>query len=69
MAANVFGGFLGVLLILFAAVLAVLWFLLPFAVFGIKDRLETLIAEARRSNEELPRIRGELASLRGDRAS
>jgi len=42
-----------VLLILFLVVLAVLWFLLPFAVFGIKDRLDVLIRESQKTNELL----------------
>lgn len=33
----------GAILFLFAIILAVLWFLLPFAVFGIKARLDTSI--------------------------
>lgn len=34
-------------------VLAVLWFLLPFAVFGVKDRLETLIKLQKKTNQLL----------------
>jgi hypothetical protein len=39
-----------VLLALFAAIL---WILLPFAVFGIKPKLDMLLAEARQTNAYL----------------
>jgi len=42
---SLFAGGLGVLIFLFLFVLALLWFLLPFAVFGIKDLLRELIKE------------------------
>lgn len=43
---------IGVLLV----ALIVLWVLLPFAVFGIKDRLTRLLHEQRRTNALLERI-------------
>jgi hypothetical protein len=36
------GGF-GVAILLFLCIIAVLWFFLPFAVFGIKERLDEQI--------------------------
>ena len=54
---------LGILWILFLVVLAILWFLLPFAIFGTKDRLRDLIEENRRSNQELAAIRKQLSDL------
>ena len=36
---------------LFGLILAILWILVPFAIFGIKGRLDTLIGQYRRSNE------------------
>lgn len=42
--ASLFGGLLGVFVLAFLCVLAILWFVLPFAVFGIKGRLDTLIS-------------------------
>ena len=36
-------GTVGIVIILFLVVLFILWFLLPFAVFGIKGRLDKLI--------------------------
>ena len=46
---------------IFLAVLAVLWFLLPFAVFGTKDKLTQLINETKKTNEELALLRQQLA--------
>lgn len=56
-------GSLGALWILFLLVLGILWFLLPFAIFGTKDRLRDLIEENRRSNQELAAIRKQLSEL------
>jgi biopolymer transport protein ExbB/TolQ len=36
---------------LFLVVLGILWFLLPFAVFGVKDRLDQLIRLQSKTNE------------------
>lgn len=49
---------------LFLFLLAVLWFFLPFAIFGIKERLATLIVESQRTNMELSKIAEELAAVR-----
>lgn len=54
---------LGVLWILFLLVLGILWFLLPFAIFGTKDRLRDLIEEQRRTNQELAAIRKQLGEI------
>jgi hypothetical protein len=40
---NILSGTFGIVIILFLFVLLILWFLLPFAVFGIKGRLDQLI--------------------------
>ena len=40
-------------IIIFLFVLAVLWFLLPFAVFGVKKLLMQLIAERKKTNDLL----------------
>lgn len=56
-------GGLSILWILFLLVLGILWFLLPFAIFGTKDRLRDLIEENRRSNQELAAIRKQLSEL------
>lgn len=54
---------LSILWILFLVVLGILWFLLPFAIFGTKDRLRDLIEENRRGNQELAAIRKQLGEL------
>jgi biopolymer transport protein ExbB/TolQ len=41
---------------LFLIVLGVLWFLLPFAVFGVKDRLDQLIKAQRKTNELMKKL-------------
>ena len=46
---------------LFLLVLAILWFFLPFAIFGTKDKLNQLIRETQETNEELRRIRIQLS--------
>ena len=41
----------GSIIFLFGLLLAVLWILVPFAIFGIKGRLDRLIAEQKRTND------------------
>nr|MBF0684268.1 hypothetical protein [Pseudomonas sp.] len=43
----------GLLVIIFLIITAVLWFLLPFAVFGVKDLLKDLLKEQKRTNAML----------------
>jgi hypothetical protein len=52
--------------LVFGLVLAILWFCLPFAVFGTKDKLDQLIAETRKTNEELGRLRQQLSGASGE---
>lgn len=63
------GGGFSVIFMLFAFVLAILWFLLPFAIFGTKDKLAEQIAESRKTNAELARIAAELSAVRAELAS
>jgi len=42
------------------AVLMVLWVMLPFAVFGIKERLEELAEEAKKIRDKIDRLEGVL---------
>lgn len=58
------GGIVYLLIVLFLFVLGILWILLPFAVFGIKNRLDLLLAETKQVNEELRRSNAELWDLR-----
>ena len=50
--------FLGVF---FLVILAALWFLLPFAVFGIKEKLNEIIKETRVTNEKLEKLRAAIS--------
>lgn len=45
------------LLVFFLLLLCILWIVLPFAVFGIKDRLNRLLEETRLQNELLTEVR------------
>lgn len=47
---------LTVLLMLLGVLVAILWILLPFAVFGMKPLLRTAIEQQRRTNELLARL-------------
>lgn len=38
---------------LFGIVIAILWILLPFAIFGMKDLIRELIVETRKTNQLL----------------
>jgi type II secretory pathway component PulM len=60
------GAFSGVYigLVIFLAIMAILWFLLPFAVFGTKDKLNQLIAEARNTNQAVQELTKEVIALR-----
>ena len=48
--------------VLFLLILLVLWVVLPFAVFGIKRRLDVVIALSRSSNNSLKRIEAALVA-------
>ena len=61
--AGMFGGVVGLAVVLFLVVLGILWFVLPFAVFGIKGRLDTLIALQRKQNDHIASLRIDLANL------
>ncbi len=49
-------GILYVLVIIFLVVLAILWFILPFAIFGIKPLLNKLLAELEETNQYLSEL-------------
>lgn len=62
--AGLFGGVVGLFVVLFLVVLGILWFVLPFAVFGLKGRLDTLIALQRQQNDHIASLRVDLANHR-----
>jgi len=58
---------IGVLYVVGAAfliVLGVLWFFLPFAIFGIKDKLSELIEESKTTNKQLSELQSEIVTLK-----
>ena len=57
-------GGLNLVIWFFLFVLGILWFLLPFAIFGTKDRLRELIEETRKTNAELAALRSEIKQLK-----
>lgn len=57
-------GFLYIFGYVFLFALAILWFLLPFAIFGIKDKLAALITESQKTNEQLADLRSDIATLK-----
>lgn len=56
-------GIVGLILFIVGAVALILWFFLPFAVFGIKDKLDQMIAIGQRGNAHLRDIDARLATL------
>ena len=56
-----------ILVTLFLVLLAILWVVLPFAVFGIKTRLGELLEEQRRTNGLLSDLQGQMAQRDNDR--
>jgi hypothetical protein len=54
-----FGG-MSTILLIFLFVLAVLWFILPFAIFGTKGKLDELIAETKKTNQQLEILIGSI---------
>lgn len=62
-------GIFGFVIALFLIVQTVLWFLLPFAIFGTKDKLTEIIVQAKKTNSELELITNQLAELRAVLAS
>jgi len=60
---------IGIVFYLFLILLAILWALVPFAVFGIKPILRQILAElvAARKERSADRSRAVAASLNGDK--
>jgi hypothetical protein len=56
-------GVLGVLAVAFLATLAILWFFLPFAIFGIQPKIKEALAELKRGNDLLFEIRADIKRL------
>ncbi|MBD3822509.1 MAG: hypothetical protein IE914_09675, partial [Thiotrichales bacterium] len=61
---GMFSGFFGLIFFIFLFVAGILWFLMPFAVFGTKSRLEELIQSQAQTNQLLNNMHNEIAELR-----
>ena len=48
--------FLLIVGVVFIILLLILWFLLPFAIFGTKDKLNDLINETKKTNDRLRKM-------------
>ncbi|MDB6061540.1 MAG: hypothetical protein JWM78_1643 [Verrucomicrobiaceae bacterium] len=57
---TLFTGTLGGILIIFLFITAALWFFLPFAVFGIKGRIDRALGLAETANRRLEAIENAL---------
>ena len=62
---EILGSGFGLFVSLFLFILAILWFLLPFAIFGTKDKLSELILETQRINEQLAGLREDIVAISG----
>ncbi len=58
------GGALYIVGVLFLFVLAVLWFFLPFAIFGTQPKLDKMLAETQKTNALLTEIRALLVKTK-----
>jgi hypothetical protein len=54
---------LGIFIYALGLILAVLWILVPFALFGIKGRLDRLIAEQQRANALLEQHAADMRAI------
>ena len=61
---DLFSGTLGIIIILVTFVAAILWFFLPFAVFGMKARIDELIQINKKSSVLLESVNAELVKIR-----
>ena len=61
---GIFAGTFGLIFIIFLVVAAVLWFLLPFAIFGIKTRLDTMIENSDKTIALIESLNQEIRDLR-----
>ncbi len=64
MGQELFSGTLGIVIMLVTLVAAILWFFLPFAVFGMKSRIDELIQINKKSSVLLESVNAELIKIR-----
>ena len=63
--ATAIGGIFGVVIIALCIIIAILWILMPFAIFGSKDLLHELIREQQKTNRLLEAQASRGASVSG----
>jgi hypothetical protein len=56
-------GFIPIFFILFGIVLTILWMMLPFSIFGIKNRLDFLINKLEKLNVKISKIEKEIGDI------
>lgn len=61
-----FSSTLGLVILVFALVLLILWTLLPFAIFGIKGKLDELISINRKIHQQLSTLSSDLSEPSGE---
>ncbi|MEN8250118.1 MAG: hypothetical protein ABFS32_14390 [Bacteroidota bacterium] len=64
-----FGSTFGILVILFITLIVILWTLLPFAIFGIKGKLDELISINRLIHDEMVNLNKDVSSLAEDQSA
>ena len=62
-------GLISAILTIFGIIAAILWALLPFAVFGIKKRLDKIIEEMEKLNSKVAKIEKEFAQKKYEKDS
>jgi F0F1-type ATP synthase membrane subunit b/b' len=63
---EILGGTIGLVVFVFLAIVAILWFLMPFAVFGIKDQLKEFSARIDKALVEQKATNSHLAMIAND---
>jgi len=61
-----FGSTFGLIFMAFVLVLLILWTLLPFAIFGIKGKLDEMISLNRDIHDELKKLNTDVSSISED---
>ncbi|WP_024851904.1 hypothetical protein [Hydrogenovibrio kuenenii] len=61
---GMFSGLFGLIFFIFLLVAGILWFLMPFAVFGTKSKLDELIQSQIQTNQLLHQVQNEILELR-----
>lgn len=66
---QMFSGVIGLTVLAFLFIIGLLWFCLPFAVFGVKAKIEALSAQLAHSNRLLQSVHESLEAARAEAAA